>query len=522
MGRIFRTRMVLFIILGLSFTFPVHTAEAKVNVLNNGGFEQGTYEIFGPEVYGWQQDGQTLSRSIFDWDSTQKHSGSKSVMVSNETTNDARWVQNIMVQTNAVYRLSGWIKTKNVAEGGNQGASLAFIGTNYSSPKITGTTDWTYVYVDIVTRGNTFVQVAARLVGENGGSGGTAWFDDLKFELLSKQTCFSLTTNVFPLNTAEITIDTPPNCNQGSQYAYGTVLTLTANPNWDTGYLLKSWIGDEVGFTNPITVTMTANKKVTANMSRSINKNPPWKILVLVYTETDFTYSDNIGDHHFKASMSSSEIDRTVKVTRQFVESDIPALTSGLMKPILTIRFPDHPLTSFKNYCGHNPDMTSTAADLDPAFDSVIVIWDDTGIDENIGLEVDVGDCGGLSYPNGIGQTFSVIPVDSISVNQHNVLIHEWGHSILEYYGATGVISMPNVDIHINSTTNQYVNCLTGHAYVLKNETVSNTIPNSIYNVNSGFSHDYYSGHTASIDAPDRCLGVNLRAWSYGGPVTKP
>jgi len=521
MGRLIRTCITIFIVLAFVIPFPTRTVQAKVNVLFNGDFELGSSESLGTEVFGWEQDGKTISGSTFGWDSGQRYSGSKSVLVTNETTNDARWVQNIMVQTYAVYRLSGWIKTENVPEGGNQGASLSFIGTDFSSQKITGTTDWTYVYVDVLTRNQTFVQVAARLIVENGMSGGTAWFDDLKLEQMSRRTCFSLTTDTFPKNAAEIIVDTPPNCNEGTQYVYGTTLNLTAIPSADSGYLLKSWIGNELVFTNPMTVTMTADKKVTANMSRVLNKNPQWKILALIYTQTDFLYSDKIGEHHFTSSMSANEIYRATSVLHQFVESDIPALSSGLQQPILTIRFPDQPLTNLEEFCGYNPDMTSTAADLDPAFDSILVIWDDTGIDENIGLEVDVADCGGLSYPNGTGQTYSTIPVDSISVNQHNVLIHEWGHSILEYYAATGVISMPNVDIHI-SNSNQYVNCLTGYGYVIRNEVISNTIPNSIYNVYSGFSHDYYSGHTATVDAPERCLGVGSRAWSYGGPVTKP
>jgi hypothetical protein len=61
-----------------------------------------------------------------------------------------------------------------------------------------------------------------------------------------------------------------------------------------------------------------------------------------------------------------------------------------------------------------------------------------------------------------------------------------------------------------------------GESYVWLDETDANPIPNSIYNNESGFTHDYYSGTTASADQPTRRLGVTPEAWMFGGPVTKP
>jgi hypothetical protein len=67
-----------------------------------------------------------------------------------------------------------------------------------------------------------------------------------------------------------------------------------------------------------------------------------------------------------------------------------------------------------------------------------------------------------------------------------------------------------------------YVNCFTGDPYILVDETDLNPIPNSIYNNYSGFTHDYYSGQTATADEPTRCLGINANAWASGGPVSGP
>jgi hypothetical protein len=49
-----------------------------------------------------------------------------------------------------------------------------------------------------------------------------------------------------------------------------------------------------------------------------------------------------------------------------------------------------------------------------------------------------------------------------------------------------------------------------------------NPVPNSIYNDQSGFTHDYYSGTTALATAPSQCLGITPAAWAAGGPVTRP
>ena len=50
-----------------------------------------------------------------------------------------------------------------------------------------------------------------------------------------------------------------------SSYINGTDVTLTATPN--AGYQFSNWSGDASGSTNPLTVSMTGNKSVTANFT---------------------------------------------------------------------------------------------------------------------------------------------------------------------------------------------------------------------------------------------------------------
>lgn len=124
----------------------------------------------------------------------------------------------------------------------------------------------------------------------------------------------------------------------------------------------------------------------------------------------------------------------------------------------------------------------------------------------------------------GNGQMYTAIISDAVTSYGHrNVLRHEWGHNILFFYDAYGTAPKPTVDNHAWGTPEtQYVHCPTGEPYILVDETPDDPIPNSIYNLESGFTHDYYSGTTAIQDQPTRCLGISPEAWASGGPVSGP
>jgi hypothetical protein len=254
--------------------------------------------------------------------------------------------------------------------------------------------------------------------------------------------------------------------------------------------------------------------------------HPSWKILVLVYDQVDFTYTDSSGlSHHYSTTMTQEEKDQTEQVVTLFVEEDIPALTSGNMIPTLTIRHPEQALTQLTSYGeGWSPSPWDVTADLDPAFDSVIVVWDPWVLDDATGETTFIGAAAGLAHWMETGQTYAAIIVDAATWYGHrNVFRHEWGHSILFFYEAYGTAPTPAVDNHAFGTPEtQYVHCPTGESYILVDETPDNPIPNSIYNVNSGFTHDYYSGTTAVQDEPTRCLGITPEAWASGGPVSRP
>ena len=258
---------------------------------------------------------------------------------------------------------------------------------------------------------------------------------------------------------------------------------------------------------------------------QATDPHPSWKILALIYDRTDFTYSDAAGvTHHYYGELTQEEKDQIEQQMTQFVEEDIPSLTSGNMIPTLTIRHPDQALTQFSYFYngGWSPTPEDVAANLDPAFDSVIVIWNPWVLDDATDETIFMGAHAGLAHWMGTDQTYDAIVSDAATRYGHrNVFRHEWGHSILYFYDAYGTAPRPPVDNHAWGTPEtQYVHCPTGEPYILVDETLDNPIPNSIYNVDSGFTHDYYSGTTATQDQPTRCLGITPEAWASGGPLT--
>jgi Zn-dependent metalloprotease/PKD repeat protein len=69
---------------------------------------------------------------------------------------------------------------------------------------------------------------------------------------------YTLTVNT--VGQGSVTLDPP-----GGTYPEGTVVTLTATP--DSGWKFDNWSGDLTGTANPDTITMDADKTVTANFS---------------------------------------------------------------------------------------------------------------------------------------------------------------------------------------------------------------------------------------------------------------
>lgn len=444
------TRIVLLIgIIGtMLFTnsggVPIYAS--SLNLVSNSSMEEGVYlPTNSPNNWRSDQWDSTLG-TVFSWDDRVAHSGSKSVKINSPVANDARWLQDISVQPNTNYILSGWIKTENVEHSGqpvDAGANLTLFNTWTHSEGVYGTTNWQFVQLSFNSGDNLNVTIGGRLGYWGGTTVGTAWFDDI--QLL------------------------------------------------------------------PVPLTGTA---------------PSWKILTLIYGTTDFTHTDSSGIvHHFVANMSEEEKAQAARNAQIFAEVDVPALTSGIMTPTMTVRYPNHPLDSLSAIGeGWWPAPNNVAADRDPSFDSTIVIWDPRAIDQTTGESIWIGSAGGLTLHMGTSPTYATFIIEMAAhPTVRNVFKHEWGHSILFYYDAIGATPKPAVDNHINIYDPQYVHCPTGEPYNMDLSTLEDDwVPNTPYHNQSGFTHDYFSGVTALREQPTVCLGITPTAWLTGGPVSKP
>lgn len=249
--------------------------------------------------------------------------------------------------------------------------------------------------------------------------------------------------------------------------------------------------------------------------------HPRWKILVLIYDSTDVTLTDATGTRHVIGHVEPAQLETAAANAARFVNNDIPALSSGNMVPELTVRYPGTLRRLTELGGGWWPSPADTAGERDPSFDSVIVIWQPTVTDQATGRVVWIGNAAGLASWMGTAQTYATLIIEAATLYGHlNVFKHEWGHSLLFYFDATGTAPRPTVNNHTEATT--YVHCMTGVFYDWVDETDANPIPNSIYNNGSGFTHDYYSGTTALATDPLHCLGITPGAWALGGPVTMP
>jgi hypothetical protein len=157
------------------------------NLLAYSQLHNGSFEIGGISPDGWAGNAWIPSEAAFTWDSTQSHSGARSIKIASSIANDARWTQRITVKPNTEYRLSGWIKTENVThtlETYDAGANLSLFDP-YSfiySVGLFGTNNWKNVSMTFNTGSNTEISIACRLGMWIGSSSGVAWFDDLSLE----------------------------------------------------------------------------------------------------------------------------------------------------------------------------------------------------------------------------------------------------------------------------------------------------------------------------------------------------
>ncbi|MHB8093925.1 MAG: carbohydrate binding domain-containing protein, partial [Candidatus Aminicenantales bacterium] len=151
------------------------------NVVPNPSFE----DMNGTTPAGWQipryRGGAELAVDAV------AHSGKQSIRISAAKGSGASWTTVVPVKPFSKYRLSGWIKTADVTTVDGKGAQLAIQGmAALQTAPVTGTRDWTRVELVIDTDANDGLRLNCAL-GERGEATGTAWYDDVRMELLSSR-----------------------------------------------------------------------------------------------------------------------------------------------------------------------------------------------------------------------------------------------------------------------------------------------------------------------------------------------
>lgn len=154
---------------------PVAQTADGANLLPSTALEAGTAlrpAGWEPAVYSGTAD--------FDW-VPEGRNGGRCLRIRSENGADAGWLAWVEVTPQTDYRLSGWIRTKDLERIGDARGALLNVHNlqPLQTPALTGSTDWTEVAVDF-NSGNEMRLGINALFGGWGQAAGVAWFDDLQ------------------------------------------------------------------------------------------------------------------------------------------------------------------------------------------------------------------------------------------------------------------------------------------------------------------------------------------------------
>jgi len=152
---------------------------------------------------------------------------------------------------------------------------------------------------------------------------------------------FELTGSGFTLNIIAVNGSVLKNPNALS-YSSGASVVLTATPN--TGYTFTGWSGDATGSINPLSVTMNANKNITANFALtsgftlnvianngSVTKNPDMvsytsgsSVILTARANSGYTFTGWTGDDLGSVNPLTVIMNRNKNITANFIADILP------------------------------------------------------------------------------------------------------------------------------------------------------------------------------------------------------
>jgi len=155
-------------------------SEPNANLLPNPSFEENeAHSVRGWTSRAWQ--GEENGR----WTVVAPgRTGKQCLSIHSELGTDAAWSTTVTVEPNSFYRLSGWIKTKDVK--GAVGALLNIQNMQHvRTTGVKGTADWTRVSTVFRTAEAAELEINC-LFGGWGQSTGRAWYDDVSLETIAE------------------------------------------------------------------------------------------------------------------------------------------------------------------------------------------------------------------------------------------------------------------------------------------------------------------------------------------------
>lgn len=181
------------ILVVLCILLVVPSFAADTNIVKNGGFEA----LINGVPSSWNSNSSVLPAGVTCAAvTTDVHSGTQSLKITNSKPADTMFVQNVTVQPDKLYKLTYWLKTENISnKPGSPNITLFYGDTGAKCQGITSTQetqDTAGKWLQVVTffqslKGVNYpLSVALRLGGQGTVNQGSAFFDDISLQQVDK------------------------------------------------------------------------------------------------------------------------------------------------------------------------------------------------------------------------------------------------------------------------------------------------------------------------------------------------
>ena len=224
---------------------------AANNLLRNPSFEEGPRDA----LEGWQPRAWRDSQKNAQWgvDPSGRTGRCVTIGSANEKGADAAWTARVTVKANTFYRLSGWIRARDV-----RGATGALLNVqnmqSVRTPAVRGTCDWTRVSAVFRTAAGPLEIEVNCLFGGWGESTGQAWYDDVAVEPLG---------DIKEAPMATVTIDTAAEPRRYSPMIFSGFLEHFGHQVYGGVFDPGSPLSDEMGFRKDVIAAMKELKLAT-------------------------------------------------------------------------------------------------------------------------------------------------------------------------------------------------------------------------------------------------------------------